>query len=253
MAWVLDLDGVIWLSHSAIPGASEAVARLRHAGERVVFVTNNSSARLAEVEGALAAIDIPAVGDVITSAQAAAHMLEPGTSALVCGGPGAVEALVGRGVEVRSAGPVDAVIVGFTRDFDYERLRLAVEAVRGGAHLVATNDDPTFPTPDGPIPGGGALVAAVATAAGTAAVVAGKPYPPMAALARAVLPDGPLVVVGDRPSTDGLFARELGARFVLVLTGVVTAADLPVEPEPDVVAPDLLTAVKEDLTARELR
>ena len=56
-------------------------------------------------------------------------------------------------------------------------MRVASDAVRRGARLIATNDDATYPTPDGPIPGGGAIVAAVSTAAGVAPTIAGKPHP----------------------------------------------------------------------------
>ena len=77
---------------------------------------------------------------------------------------------------------VDVVMVGFHREFDYERMRIASTAARDGARLIGTNDDVTYPTPDGPIPGGGAILAAVQTAAGRLPVVAGKPYAPMAAL-----------------------------------------------------------------------
>ena len=74
--------------------------------------------------------------------------------------------------------------------------------------------------------------------------MAGKPHPPMADLVRAV--GGPAgTVVGDRPDTDGAFARTLGYRFALVLTGVTHEADLPVEPAPDVVAPSLAALVGE--------
>ena len=66
-----DLDGVVWLSHQPIAGSVEAIARLRAAGHRVLFVTNNSSARVEVQEAALESIGIPAAGDVLTSAQAA--------------------------------------------------------------------------------------------------------------------------------------------------------------------------------------
>jgi HAD superfamily hydrolase (TIGR01450 family) len=251
VAWLVDLDGVIWLAERPVPGAADAVARLRAAGERVVFVTNNSSARLADQEAKLAAMGIPAEGDVLTSAAAAAGLLDPGTSALVCAGPGVADALATRGVTVAANGdlPVDAVVVGFDRRFDYDRLRRASAAVRRGARLIGTNDDATYPTPEGPIPGGGSILAAVAYAASTEPTVAGKPYAPMAALARAVLGDDPqLVMVGDRPSTDGRFAAVLGARFALVLSGVTRPDELPVDPVPDVVAPDLAALVDAELT-----
>src|SRR5690606_10046281 len=129
---------------------------------------------------------------------------------LVCGATGLVEAVAARGATVigdgEAAGDVDAVIVGLHHDFDYRRLHAASAAVRRGARFVATNDDPTFPTPTGLTPGAGALVAAVATAAGAAPVIAGKPHAPMAELVAARCgPDfraDAAIVVGDRPSTD---------------------------------------------------
>ena len=241
MAIALDLDGVVWLADEPIPGAAEAVARLREAGEDLVFVTNNSSQRVGEVEGKLVAQGIPADGDVLTSAMAAAGLVEPGEHVLVCAGPGVVEALEQRGAVPVRDGDADAVLVGFHRDFDYERLRIAARAVRRGARLLATNDDSSYPTPDGPVPGGGAILAAVVTATGASAVVAGKPNAPMASLVRERL-GATGVMVGDRPDTDGLFARALGYRFALVHTGV-TPAGVAVEPEPDLVAPDLTSLV----------
>ena len=242
MTWVLDLDGVVWLSADPIPGAAEAVARLRAAGERVVFCTNFSGKLLAEQEAQLEDHGIPAHGDVLTSAMAAARLVEPGERVLICGGPGVAEAMAARGAIPVRDGDADAVAVGFHREFDYERLRIAARAVDRGARLIATNDDATLPTPDGPIPGGGALVAAVAYATGVEAIVAGKPHQPMADLVLSVGgPEG--TVVGDRPSTDGGLAARLGYRFALVLTGVTHEADLPVEPAPDLVAASLAELV----------
>lgn len=236
-----DLDGVVWLAHRPIPGSVEAIARLRAAGHRVLFVTNNSSAEVAVQEGNLAAIGIPAEGDVLTSAMAAALLLEPGERALVCGGDGVVEALQRRGVTVVRDGDADAVVVGWHRSFDYEGLTRAARAVQRGARLIGTNDDATYPTPDGPIPGGGSILAAVRTAAGVAPEIAGKPHVPMAQLVRATVGAAAAVaavMVGDRPSTDGLFARTLGCRYAHVESGV-TPPGTDVDPTPDLVAADL--------------
>lgn len=242
-----DLDGVVWLAHRPIPGSVAAIARLRSAGHRVLFVTNNSSARVADQEAALAAIGIPAEGDVLTSAQAAALLVEPGQRAIACAGEGVIEALERRGATVVDASDhaasvgSDAVVVGWHRTFDYGRLTSATTAVLRGATLVGTNDDATYPTPDGPIPGGGAILAAVATASGVAPLIAGKPYEPMAALVRRTVGDDAArqaVMVGDRPSTDGRFARLLGCRYAHVRSGV-TPPGAPVEPAPDLEADDL--------------
>jgi 4-nitrophenyl phosphatase len=227
-----DLDGVIWLGHVPIPGSVEAVARLRAGGRRVVFVTNNSSAVVAAQEAALAAIGIPATGDVLTSAVAAAALVRAGERVLACGGPGVREAIESQGATaVAGDDPagveVDTVIVGFHREFDYERMRIAATAVRRGARLIGTNDDATYPTPDGPIPGGGAILASIATATGRQPVIAGKPYEAMAAAVRTLIgdPGGRLLMVGDRASTDGAFAVTLGCDFALVRTGVTLPGD----------------------------
>jgi 4-nitrophenyl phosphatase len=245
MAWLLDLDGVVWLAGVPIPGSVDAIAQLRDAGERVVFVSNNSSATIAEQESKLESIGVPAHGDVLTSAAAAAGLLEPGTRALVCAGPGVVEALESRGVTPVREPPAEAVIVGFHLDFDYRRLRAAHAAVAAGARLIGTNDDATYPTPQGVIPGGGAILAAVAYAAGVTPTVAGKPFAPMADAVHALVGHGSHVMVGDRPSTDGRFARKLGATFALVLSGVTKPSELPVDPNPDVLGPDLRSILEQ--------
>jgi len=241
-----DLDGVVWLSHQPIAGSVDAIARLRAAGHRVLFVTNNSFSTLGDQEAALAHIGIPAVGDVLSSSMAAALLVQPRERVMVCGGPGIVEALTGRGaVVVDDDGAVDAVMVGFHRSFDYEEMRRASSAVRAGARLIATNDDATYPTPDGPIPGGGSILAGIATASGVAPIVAGKPYAPMAQLAHVVtgLDDlSAAVMVGDRPDTDGRFAVTLGCRYAHVWSGV-TPAGAAVSPTPWIESADLATTV----------
>lgn len=244
-----DLDGVVWLARRALPGAPEAVARMRATGRRVLFVTNNSMSTIADQEAALAAIGVPAVGDVVTSAQAGAFLVQAGERVLVCGGPGVMEAVEARGAfPVRSdavsagfdPGSFDAVIVGLHHHFDYGGVSAANAAIRAGARFIATNDDATYPTPTGPVPGAGALVAAVATAAESQPVIAGKPHRPMADLvAQRCGPDFTPVaalMVGDRASTDGRFAEAVGCPFALVRTGVTPpggTADAAIRPTYD--------------------
>jgi 4-nitrophenyl phosphatase len=163
---------------------------------------------------------------------------------LACAGLGVVEALVAHGFEPVEAAnselPLTAVVVGWHRTFDFERLRRAADGVRSGARFVATNLDPTYPGTEGLLPGAGALVAAVATAGGRRPEVAGKPEPAMAALVRARY-ENPVVMIGDRPSTDGAFAAALGVPFALVLSGVAgTHGEESVpDPPPAFVARDL--------------
>jgi 4-nitrophenyl phosphatase len=246
LGWTIDLDGVLWLADEPIDGAAAAVARLRAAGRRLAFVTNNSYGTRADVATKLERHGIDAGDDVVTSAMAAAALVEPGETVLVCGGPGVLEAVESRRARPVRDGDADAVIVGYDPGFDYSRMTAAAVAVRQGARLIATNDDATYPTPAGPVPGAGSILASVVTASGRQAVTAGKPFEPIAALVRAHL--GRVdIVVGDRADTDGRFATALGARFALVLTGVTTAADLPVSPTPATVSASFAELVDREL------
>jgi HAD superfamily hydrolase (TIGR01450 family) len=248
VTWLLDLDGVVWLARRPIPGAAAAVADLRQAGERVVFFTNNSGPTVEEHVGHLASVGIPAEPvDVLTSGQAAASLLDPGTTAAVVGGQGILEALTERGVRiVPTADHPEALVVGRTTDLSYAALSSAASAIRDSSRFLATNTDATYPTPGGPVPGAGAIVAFLQVAAGVPPTVAGKPA---AAAARLVADRiGPIAVsVGDRVDTDGLFAAATGSRFALVLSGVTSPADLPVAPAPDIVGDDLAAVVRHEL------
>lgn len=224
---LLDLDGVVWLAGQPIPGSVEAIAVLRAAGVQVGFVTNSSAPRIADHEAALAAIGVEAAGAVVSSAVAAASLVVPGEPTLVCGGPGLVEAVAAAGAEVLVAGAgaaadgATAVVVGLDQEFTYAKLTELSRAIRGGARFIATNRDHRFPTPGGPLPGAGTVVAAVAVATDVEPVVAGKPHVPMVAVARRHfgLDGRRVVMVGDQYITDGFFAAALGVEFALVRTG----------------------------------
>jgi 4-nitrophenyl phosphatase len=217
---------------------------MRDTGLRVAFLTNNSSQTMAAYEEALAKVGIDAArADIATSAQAAAAALAaelaPGSRVLACADRGVVEALTDAGLEVVAAGPCDAVVVGYHRHFNYDGLHLASAAVRAGARFVATNTDPTYPGPDGLLPGNGSLVAAVATAAGRAPdIVAGKPHAATVALVRERFGDRG-VMVGDRPSTDGALAVALGWPFGLVVSDVTASAEETLDVPAAFVGPSL--------------
>lgn len=252
-SWILDLDGVVWLANDPIPGAADAIARARAAGRRVTFFTNNSFARRSELIAKFTAHGIECRDeDLFSSAQAAAQLVREDERVFVLGGPGIEEALAARGIAVVSEGEladgaqVEVVIVGLDLGLNLPRLTAATRAIVGGARLIGTNDDSTYPTPDGPLPGGGALLSAVRYATGADAVVAGKPYGPAAELVAANVGHVSLMV-GDRPSTDGRFARRLGTRFGLVRSGVTSAEAVVEDPHPDLDAADLAELVDTEL------
>jgi 4-nitrophenyl phosphatase len=245
MLWVFDLDGVVWLAGRAIEGSADGIRVLRERGDRVVFVTNNSNPSVGEYVERLRDAGVTMVAhELVTSSQAAASMLDPGSRVTYLGGLGLREALTERSVEL--VGPLDgpqSVVVGRALRLDFDELSHTAGAIRSGARFVATNTDATFPTPDGLEPGAGALIAYLEVGSGIRAEAAGKPNAAMAALLQSRF-GKPDYVVGDRPDTDGLFAERVGAPFVLVLSGVTSESDLPVRPEPAVVAANLREAVR---------
>lgn len=231
---ILDLDGVVYVGRDAVPGAAPAIAEAGRRGLRSCFVTNNASRTPDTVADHLTELGVPAgPDDVVTSAQVAAALLarrlEPGSRVLVIGGTGLRVALKEAGlvpVATMDDGPA-AVVQGFSPDLDWRALAQGTRAVRAGLPWVATNLDPTVPTPHGPAPGNGSLVRLIATAAEKDPdEIAGKPQPqPFLEAARRYGANSPLVV-GDRLDTDLEGAAAAAMPGLAVLTGISGARDL---------------------------
>lgn len=226
---LLDIDGVVRLGSEPIAGAGDTVKALRRLGIALAFVTNNASATQAEMSAKLADVGVDAHGrDIVTSAMAAAQLLDPGTRCLVIGMKGLRQALQERGCsEVVEPQRAQAVVVGFDRNLVWDDLRRATLALRAGARFLATNDDATFPSSEGLWPGNGAVVAALERSSGRTAEVAGKPHAPLLELAAASACGEPVLFVGDRYETDIAGAIARGWDTALVLTGVTRREDVP--------------------------
>ena len=249
--WVIDLDGVIWLAGEPIGAVGQAVDSLRSAGVRVLFATNNSAPTREQLHQRLANCGITTTdADLLSSADVAAEMLPVGSTAMVVADDGVREALDARGVTIVPSGPADAVVVGGPgRSHSIPSIE-PLGASAPGARLIGTNEDPTHPTPHGLSPGCGALLAAVATAAETVPEIAGKPHLPTATAIKSRAADLSMMV-GDRPSTDGALAQQLGIPFALVLSGVTAAAQVPTDPAPASVSADLSALVEAALDVGE--
>ncbi len=232
-AVLFDLDGVIYLGPTAVAGAAAGVAELRARGAKIGFVTNNAARTPANVAEHLRDLGIDADrSDVVTSSQAAAHLLRErfggAAKVLVVGGGGLWAALSEVGLTgVRSADedPV-AVIQGWSTDLQWEELNEAAVAIHRGAHWLATNTDLTRPTDRGIVPGNGAAVAAVRVAVDVDPEVAGKPYRPLFDETIERLGARHPIFVGDRIDTDIAGAVGLGIDSLMVLTGAHGAPEL---------------------------
>jgi phosphoglycolate/pyridoxal phosphate phosphatase family enzyme len=262
MLLLVDLDGVVYRGAQPVPGVAAVLAARAAAGDEVVYVTNNSMWYRAEYVTRLSSMGAPVSPDrIVSSARATAlylRDLEPKVrTALVVGGPGLMHEIGDVGIEVirsgdaagrwtangrdaaAATGAVDVVVVGLDPELTYARMAVASEAIRAGARFIATNRDPIYPLEHGFMPGAGSVVAAIVTASGVEPVSIGKPGPLLLQVAaRAVGREvTEAVMIGDSLITDVPAAVAVGARSVLMLTGIskrheiesLAAADRPTE------------------------
>lgn len=229
---LIDLDGVVYIGGTAIPGAPEALQRAKREGMRLAYVTNNASRTPAAVAALLSGMRVPAAPeDVVTSAQAAARLLAeklpPKANVLVIGAMALRLAVRERGLTpvTTAADTPQAVVQGYSQGIGYQALAEGGLAVRNGALYVGTNADRALPGPHGIQAGNGSLLQVIAHVTGVRPVIAGKPEPSL--YRESVIRTGarrPLVV-GDRLDTDIEAAFRAECDSLLVLTGVSRPAD----------------------------
>jgi 4-nitrophenyl phosphatase len=223
--FVFDLDGCVWTGDVLVPGADDVLASLREQGRGVAFLTNNSRARAATMQAKLNRLGVAAaLSEVLTPLEILGEVIATrwGPSpVLAIGGEELEAALVDAGhvlVPVSRAREAAVVVVGNDFAFSYERLTAAARAIAAGAQFLTPNLDPRLPVEAGEfLPGCGAVVEAVATAAGVRPIVVGKPEPPLfeLALARMGLAAEEAGMVGDSVDSDIRGARRVGMTAIL--------------------------------------
>jgi HAD superfamily hydrolase (TIGR01450 family) len=270
MLLLVDLDGVVYRGAAPVPGVAAVLADRVVRGDTVVYVTNNSMHFRADYVTRLEGLGAPVTPDrVVSSARATALFLRgpeidpPVRRVLVLGAGGLERECRDAGLDVvtaahaasrlaregldgwDAAGHPDAVVVGLDPQLTYQKLAVAVDAVRRGARFVATNRDPIFPTERGTRPGAGSIVAAVEAAAQQTPVSIGKPDPLLLEMAIRAAGSGltldDAVMVGDGLATDLAAAHRLRIPCVLMLTGVTSreeAEALPAAERPAALAAD---------------
>jgi len=237
--FVFDLDGCVWNGNVLNPGASETLAALDRAGRRLAFVSNNSRATGGDLRERLHALGVAVAQHVLTPLEIIGEVITERWSrsrVLVLGAREMEDAIAQAGhaiVDFKDWRTATVVAVGNDFDLTYERLTVAARAAAATGRLVTPNVDPRLPVESGEfLPGCGAIVAAVAVAAGDVEpVIVGKPQPPLFRMALerlGLLPAG-VAMVGDSIAADILGARGIGMPTVLYAPQGSTAA------EPDVV------------------
>ncbi len=230
-AFICDMDGVIYHGNRLLPGAEAFVEWLQREGRRFLFLTNSSERSPRELSMKLARLGLEVSDDhFYTSALATASFLatqKPGSSAYVIGEPGLINAIYDVGISMNEHNP-DYVVLGETRDYNFQKIVRAVHLVRAGARLIGANPDVTGPTEDGVVPACGALIAPIEMATGCKAYYVGKPNPLIMrhALRKLGAQREETMIVGDRMDTDIVAGIESGIETVLVLSGVTHRDEL---------------------------
>lgn len=226
---IFDLDGVIWRGEAPVEGAVSSLARLRQAGIRCLFATNNSSRPASFYAQKLSAMGIDAGAEAIVTSSGATALylsrhLPRGFTVFVVGETGIALALqaIGAVLVDETAEIADCVVAGIDREFSYAKLHAAQKFLLRGARFIATNRDATFPVEGGVLPGAGSIVAAIATAAGQEPLSMGKPEPAMllSILENDGLSPNQAAMIGDRLDTDIACANRAGIGAIFVATGV---------------------------------
>ncbi len=252
-AVLLDMDGVLYVGDSPLPGVQDFLDYLDATGRRWLCVTNNASKTSEQFVEKLAAMNVTARPDqVLGAAQvAAAYLAED-----VRNGDGAIPGKVlmfgmeGLEIALREEGFVftddpfeaDYAVVGAHFNLTFPELADTTLAIRNGARFIGTNPDKSFPSERGQVPGTGSILALLEAASDVAPEIVGKPNAVMfeIAMQRLGAAPGETLMVGDRYETDIAGAIPLGLVTAGVLTGVTTADGYAqADPPPAIVVDDL--------------
>ena len=247
-ALILDMDGVLWRDSQSIGDLPTIFSRITQCGLKISLATNNSTLSVEQYLKKLRSFGVSlAPEQIVNSSMAVVHYLSQrypnGGNVHIIGEEGLIQTLANSNFQ-QGEGAVLAVVVSMDRQLTYEKLRRAALLIRSGIPFIGTNPDKTFPTPEGLVPGAGAILAAVEAATSIEPVIVGKPSPEMYLVAMErmeVLPEATLVV-GDRLETDIAGGQQLGCQTGLVLSGVTSLqAARSWVPAPDWIEPDLTT------------
>lgn len=232
--FIFDLDGTVYLSDELIPGADRVIRIIREKGRKVVFLSNKPIQTREEYASKLSRLGIPTqAGEVINSTLVMTNYLRenaPSAKLFIVGETPFIEELKRAGFTIsEEPKEIEYVVVAFDRTFDYRKLNIAFQAIKLGAHFVATNPDRTCPVEGGEIPDCAGMIAAVEAVTGKKVeVIVGKPSPLMIQAALDVMELRPeeCILIGDRLETDIRMGKEAGIATGIVLTGVTDETTL---------------------------
>ena len=243
---ILDMDGVLWKDTQAIGDLPKIFERIREQGIKVVLVTNNATKEISEYLKKFGDFGVTLKAEqIITSAHGVVELLKerfPNGGKVFIVGEDSLKRVLALDGFIHSEDRPLAVVAGMDRGINYEKLSMACLLVRSGLPFIGTNPDTSFPTPQGLIPGAGAIITALEVSTDQKAIIAGKPSPLLyeVALHRLGTTLDETLAVGDRFETDIVGGQVFGCKTALVLSGVSTIEQSEQwKPRPDLVVQNL--------------
>lgn len=244
--FLLDLDGTFYLGEQLYPWSLPFVEACERLGKRFIFVTNNSSQNGQHYVEKLRRMGVTITDDqVFTAGQATISYLKKydyPKKLYLLGTPALEQEFSEAGFILTKKDP-EAVVLGFDLTLTYEKLERACFFIRAGLPFIATHPDLNCPTPNGPIPDCGAMIALITASTEVKPKIIGKPHPEMIeALQTKYGLDNPgtVAMVGDRLYTDIAMGNAAGITSILVLSGETKLEDVAgAETQPDLIVEDL--------------
>ena len=244
---ILDMDGVLWKGDQLLCDLKTLFQLFSDHKIDVILVTNNGLRTVDQYVEKFSKYDvIIEPTQIITSAIAIAVLVKrafPNGGPIYIMGEKALFSIMEEYGFFHSITDPQAVVAGLTTKFDYEMIKNASLTIQKGLPFYFTNPDPTYPSPEGDIPGAGTVLAALETASGVKATLAGKPLPFSFQVAMDRLGTKPeeTLVIGDRLSTDIKGGQNAGCKTALVLSGISTINDYNEwDPKPDLLLNDIM-------------
>ncbi len=232
--YIFDLDGTVYLGEALLAGAKRTIETLRQAGCRLAFVSNKPVDTRQSYADKLTRLGLPtSVDQIVNSSQVLIRELSataPRCRVFPIGEQVLIDELVAAEFRLcETPGEIEYVIASFDRTFVYRKLQIAFDAIRAGAHFIATHGDAYCPVPGGGEPDAACIIAAIEACTGhKVEQIYGKPSPLMARTAMDIVGTDPAdsIMVGDRLETDIVMGRRAGMATALPLTGATTREKL---------------------------
>ena len=260
--FIFDMDGVIYRGNEPIEYAIKTIDKLNNLNKQIAFFTNNSTLTKSDYVIKLSKMGINCKKEQIftsstISAKSISEKFDSKTTAFVVGEKGIIKALEENNIQVLNREykseeimtnqdiTCSLVIAGLDRKLTYNKLAAATQLISRGAVFYATNDDSTLPDKVGFLPGAGTIINAISTASGIRPLETfGKPSPVGISLIlkQTGISPSKAIMIGDRPETDILCAKNAGINSALVLTGVISENNISnISPQnmPDFIIKDL--------------